>query len=75
MTLADIADTVTAYTRGAELAKSAGFDGVELHSANGYLVDQFLQTCSNKRTDAYGGSVENRRARAAPPPQPRVRHQ
>ena len=38
----------------------AGFDGVELHAANGYLVDQFLQDVSNTRTDGYGGSVENR---------------
>ena len=40
--------------------KRAGFDGVEVHGANGYLVDQFLQDVSNKRTDEYGGSVENR---------------
>ena len=51
---------VQAYRRGAELAKEAGFDGVELHGANGYLVDQFLQDGSNKRTDIYGGSIENR---------------
>ena len=38
----------------------AGFDGVEIHGANGYLVDQFIQDVSNKRTDAYGGSIENR---------------
>lgn len=42
------------------MAKEAGFDGVELHGANGYLVDQFLRDGSNKRTDIYGGSVENR---------------
>jgi len=48
------------YRRAAERAKAAGFDGVEIHSANGYLLDQFLQDGSNRRTDAYGGSVENR---------------
>jgi 2,4-dienoyl-CoA reductase-like NADH-dependent reductase (Old Yellow Enzyme family) len=51
---------VAAYRRGAENAKAAGFDGVEIHGANGYLLDQFLQDGSNKRTDAYGGSIENR---------------
>ena len=48
------------FRRAAQLALEAGFDGVELHGANGYLVDQFLQDGSNKRTDAYGGPVENR---------------
>ena len=48
------------YRRAAERAKAAGFEGVELHAANGYLPDQFLQDGSNKRTDAYGGSIENR---------------
>ena len=48
------------YRRAAERAKQAGFDGVEIHSANGYLLDQFLQSKSNQRTDAYGGSIENR---------------
>lgn len=48
------------FRRAAELAKEAGFDGVELHGANGYLVDQFLQDGSNQRTDKYGGSIENR---------------
>ena len=51
---------VEAYRKGAENAKRAGFDGVELHGANGYLLDQFLQDRTNKRTDSYGGSIENR---------------
>ena len=48
------------YRRAARLAMEGGFDGVELHGANGYLIDQFLQSCSNKRDDKYGGSKENR---------------
>jgi NADH:flavin oxidoreductases, Old Yellow Enzyme family len=48
------------FKKAAILAKEAGFDGVELHGANGYLVDQFLQDGSNKRTDKYGGRIENR---------------
>jgi|UniRef100_K3XCH6 2,4-dienoyl-CoA reductase-like NADH-dependent reductase (Old Yellow Enzyme family) len=48
------------FRRSAELAKRAGFDGVELHSANGYLFDQFFQSVTNKRTDMYGGTFENR---------------
>ncbi len=51
---------VAAFRRGAENAKKAGFDGVEIHGANGYLIDQFLQDGSNKRTDRYGGPIENR---------------
>lgn len=58
--LGEIADVVEAYRNGAENAKKAGFDGVEIHGANGYLLDQFLQDNSNKRTDRYGGSIENR---------------
>ena len=58
--LAEIPGIVAAYRVGAENAKRAGFDGVEVHGANGYLLDQFLQTKTNLRTDAYGGSVENR---------------
>jgi 2,4-dienoyl-CoA reductase-like NADH-dependent reductase (Old Yellow Enzyme family) len=58
--LAEIADVVDAYRQGAENAKAAGFDGVEVHGANGYLLDQFLQSSTNQRTDAYGGSLENR---------------
>ncbi|WP_213999276.1 alkene reductase [Arsukibacterium sp.] len=57
---AEIADIVEAYRLGAENAKKAGFDGVEIHGANGYLLDQFLQDGSNQRTDQYGGSIENR---------------
>lgn len=56
----EIPGVVNAYRRGAENAKRAGFDGVELHGANGYLLDQFLQDKSNKRTDDYGGPIENR---------------
>jgi 2,4-dienoyl-CoA reductase-like NADH-dependent reductase (Old Yellow Enzyme family) len=56
----EIAGIVEDYRRGAENAQRAGFDGVELHGANGYLLDQFLQDSTNKRTDEYGGSIENR---------------
>ncbi|QGM97340.1 alkene reductase [Methylocystis parvus] len=56
----EIAGVVAAYRQGAEHARRAGFDGVELHGANGYLLDQFLQDGTNKRTDRYGGSIENR---------------
>lgn len=56
----EIPAVVEEFRRGAELAKTAGFDGVELHAANGYLLDQFLLDGSNRRTDAYGGPVENR---------------
>jgi N-ethylmaleimide reductase len=56
----EIAGIVADYARAAERAKAAGFDGAEVHAANGYLIDQFLQDGSNKRTDAYGGSIENR---------------
>ena len=58
--IAEIADVVDAYRVGAENAKAAGFDGVEIHGANGYLLDQFLQSSTNHRTDEYGGSLENR---------------
>jgi 2,4-dienoyl-CoA reductase-like NADH-dependent reductase (Old Yellow Enzyme family) len=56
----EIPGIVAAYRKGAENAKAAGFDGVEVHGANGYLLDQFLQDSTNKRIDAYGGSIENR---------------
>ena len=58
--IAEIPAIVEAYRKGAENAKLAGFDGVELHGANGYLLDQFLQDSTNLRTDAYGGSIMNR---------------
>jgi N-ethylmaleimide reductase len=57
---AELPGVVEAYRLGAEHAHAAGFDGVEIHGANGYLLDQFLQDGSNHRTDAYGGSIENR---------------
>jgi 2,4-dienoyl-CoA reductase-like NADH-dependent reductase (Old Yellow Enzyme family) len=56
----EVKDVVEAFRRGAQNAQLAGFDGVELHGANGYLLDQFLQDGSNHRTDEYGGSIENR---------------
>ena len=58
--LAEIPGVVADYRRAAENAKKAGFDGIELHGANGYLIDQFLKDGANRRTDAYGGSAENR---------------
>ena len=57
---ADIAAVVGDFRRAAQFAEAAGFDGVELHGANGYLLDQFLQDGSNQRTDQYGGAIENR---------------
>jgi N-ethylmaleimide reductase len=56
----EIPGIVAQYRRAAERAKAAGFDGVEIHGANGYLIDQFLQDGSNHRSDQYGGSIENR---------------
>ncbi|MEQ5843499.1 alkene reductase [Paraburkholderia acidicola] len=58
--LSEIPGIVAAYRKGAENAKAAGFDGVQVHGANGYLLDQFLQDSTNLRTDEYGGSIENR---------------
>jgi len=58
--ISEIAGIVDDYRKAAARAKQAGFDGVELHAANGYLIDQFLQNGSNKRTDSYGGTIENR---------------
>ncbi len=57
---AEIPGIVEAYRQGAANAKAAGFDGVEIHAANGYLLDQFLQDSTNQRSDAYGGTLENR---------------
>jgi N-ethylmaleimide reductase len=60
MTLDDIKSTIEDYRKASENAKKAGFDGVEVHAANGYLIDQFLRDKSNRRTDEYGGSAQNR---------------
>jgi N-ethylmaleimide reductase len=60
LTLEEIPYLVEVFRKGAERALAAGFDGIELHSANGYLVDTFLQDGTNKRSDAYGGSIEKR---------------
>ncbi len=60
MSKADIVKTVTEFTHAAKCAMEAGFDGIEVHAANGYLLDQFLQDGVNDRDDEYGGSVENR---------------
>lgn len=57
---AEIPGIIEAYRQAAIRAKAAGFDGVEIHGANGYLIDQFLQDGSNRRTDRYGGPIENR---------------
>jgi N-ethylmaleimide reductase len=60
LALEEIPGIVADFVRAAENAKAAGFDGIELHGAHGYLLDQFLRDGSNKRQDAYGGSIENR---------------
>ena len=60
LALNELPGIVEQFRKGAENAKAAGFDGVELHGANGYLLDQFLRDGTNSRTDAYGGPVENR---------------
>jgi N-ethylmaleimide reductase len=60
LTIEEIRTTITDYKHAAMLAKEAGFDGVEIHGANGYLLDEFLRDGANKRADIYGGSVENR---------------
>ncbi|WP_370661549.1 alkene reductase [Pelagibius sp. 7325] len=58
--LEEIPGIIAQYAHAAQAAKRAGFDGVEIHAANGYLLDQFLRDGTNRRTDAYGGSIENR---------------
>ncbi len=58
--LREIPRIIESYRKGAENARAAGFDGVEIHGANGYLLDQFLQDKTNHRTDEYGGPIENR---------------
>ncbi|MCA3717021.1 MAG: alkene reductase [Brevundimonas sp.] len=60
LTLDEIQGVIADYVHAAEMAKKAGFDGVEVHGANGYLIDQFLKDGSNQRDDRYGGAVENR---------------
>jgi N-ethylmaleimide reductase len=56
----EVHDMIAAYKHSAEVAKRAGFDGVEIHSANGYLLEQFIRDSSNQRSDEFGGSIENR---------------
>jgi N-ethylmaleimide reductase len=60
LTIEEIPYVVAQYVRAAKNAQTADFDGVEIHAANGYLLDQFIETGTNRRTDAYGGSAENR---------------
>jgi N-ethylmaleimide reductase len=60
LTLEELPSIVDGFKKAAENAKLAGFDGVEVHAANGYLLDEFLRDGSNQRTDIYGGSIENR---------------
>ncbi len=60
LTETEIEQTIEEYVHSAKLAIESGFDGVELHGANGYLIDQFLNVASNQRTDGWGGSVDNR---------------
>ena len=66
----EIPPIVDDYRKAAANAKAAGFDGVEVHSANNYLLEQFIRDSTNKRTDEYGGSVENRLRSRSPPSTP-----
>lgn len=63
----EIPSIVAQFQRGAEMAWRAGFDGVEVHGGNGYRIDQFLRDGSNRRSDAYGGSMQNLALNAADP--------
>lgn len=56
----DILDLKRNFIEASKLMSEAGFDGVEFHGANGYIIDQFLRDCTNQRKDKYGGSIENR---------------
>jgi len=60
MSVEEIENTIEEYVKSARLAVEAGFDGVELHGANGYLIEQFINPTANQRSDQYGGSAENR---------------
>ncbi len=60
MTPLDIAHVINGFAETAKGTIAAGFDGIEIHCAHGYLINQFLSAYSNKRTDGYGGSIENR---------------
>lgn len=60
MTIAEIREIVTAFAEAAARAKKAGFDGIQLHGAHGYLINQFLSPCLNQRQDKYGGTLQNR---------------
>ena len=60
MEVSEIADLVESFRKAARSAVDCGFNGIEIHGANGYVIDQFLKSSCNKRTDAYGGCVANR---------------